>query len=149
MPFRHSLYHGDQPSLQGEITQTQCFRVTVDLSLAPLTPSSFLQNIPHTYLLSLTMPASLLSLPCGGPSNIWKLSISQSLPFYRSNTSSSFYHLLWDMLSGSSSHPYCSPLDSLHFVNVHPLGWCLDAETKQKILWCFLFSTIFIIIRNF
>ena len=131
MPFRHSLYHGDQPLFQGEVTQTQHFRVTVDLSLA-LPTTLFLPpfriSLISTHFLWLCLQVCSLSF-VGYPSDIWRLSISQPLLFYRSNTSSSFYHLLWDMLSGSSSHPYYSPLDRLHFVNVHPVGWCLDTET--------------------
>lgn len=50
MPFRHSLYHGDQPSFQGEVTQTQRFRVTVDLSLALPTPRFFLPSEYPSYL---------------------------------------------------------------------------------------------------
>lgn len=50
MPFRHSLYHGDRPSLQGEITHTQCFRVTAALSLAPPTPSLFLPSEHPSHL---------------------------------------------------------------------------------------------------
>lgn len=91
------------------VTQTQCFRVTVDRSLAPPTPSSFLHSEYASYL------SAFFGYDCKSVlSSMWKhfkywrLFISQPLLFYRSNTSSSFHHLLWDMLSGSSSRPLLS-----------------------------------------